>query len=152
MIDEPGPWGTGPFTLVQGASSILTRNVIMYTVVSAILLVASFGIYTTTEEIDLVSQAVLSPEEADKLAKELVQGLLSDLVPPSEGIWDLLPQHRRVALGRHDAALPGHGRQGPRRAPAPVRWPGRGRASPRCVCRRAGLRPTIAAFRAVDSV
>lgn len=31
MIDEPGPWGTGPFTLVQGASSILTRNVIMST-------------------------------------------------------------------------------------------------------------------------
>ena len=29
MIDEPGPWGTGPFTLVQGASSILTRNVVM---------------------------------------------------------------------------------------------------------------------------
>ena len=29
MIDEPGPWGTGPFTLVQGASSILTRNAIM---------------------------------------------------------------------------------------------------------------------------
>ena len=29
MIDEPGPWGTGPFTLVQGASSMLTRNVIM---------------------------------------------------------------------------------------------------------------------------
>jgi peptide/nickel transport system substrate-binding protein len=29
VIDEPGPWGTGPFTLVQGASSILTRNVIM---------------------------------------------------------------------------------------------------------------------------
>ncbi|MCW2537535.1 MAG: ABC-type dipeptide transport system periplasmic component-like protein [Modestobacter sp.] len=29
MIDEPGPWGTGPFTLVQGASSITTRNVIM---------------------------------------------------------------------------------------------------------------------------
>jgi peptide/nickel transport system substrate-binding protein len=28
-IDEPGPWGTGPFTLVQGASSVLTRNVIM---------------------------------------------------------------------------------------------------------------------------
>ena len=26
MIDEPGPWGTGPFTLVQGASSILTRK------------------------------------------------------------------------------------------------------------------------------
>ncbi len=25
MIDEPGPWGTGPFTLVQGASSITTR-------------------------------------------------------------------------------------------------------------------------------
>lgn len=25
MIDEPGPWGTGPFTLVQGASSIKTR-------------------------------------------------------------------------------------------------------------------------------
>ena len=25
MIDEPGPWGTGPFTLVQGASSISTR-------------------------------------------------------------------------------------------------------------------------------
>jgi len=29
VIDEPGPWGTGPFTLVQGASSILTRNVVM---------------------------------------------------------------------------------------------------------------------------
>ncbi|MHA6796340.1 hypothetical protein ACVGVM_22925 [Pseudonocardia bannensis] len=29
MIDEPGPWGTGPFTLVQGASSIVTRNAIM---------------------------------------------------------------------------------------------------------------------------
>lgn len=29
MIDEPGPWGTGPFTLVQGASSITTRNVVM---------------------------------------------------------------------------------------------------------------------------
>jgi peptide/nickel transport system substrate-binding protein len=29
VIDEPGPWGTGPFTLVQGASSILTRNAIM---------------------------------------------------------------------------------------------------------------------------
>jgi peptide/nickel transport system substrate-binding protein len=29
VIDEPGPWGTGPFTLVQGASSMLTRNVIM---------------------------------------------------------------------------------------------------------------------------
>jgi peptide/nickel transport system substrate-binding protein len=29
VIDEPGPWGTGPFTLVQGASSIITRNVIM---------------------------------------------------------------------------------------------------------------------------
>lgn len=29
MIDEPGPWGTGPFTLVQGASSILTRHAIM---------------------------------------------------------------------------------------------------------------------------
>ena len=29
MIDEAGPWGTGPFTLVQGASSITTRNVIM---------------------------------------------------------------------------------------------------------------------------
>jgi len=25
VIDEPGPWGTGPFTLVQGASSISTR-------------------------------------------------------------------------------------------------------------------------------
>jgi peptide/nickel transport system substrate-binding protein len=29
VIDEPGPWGTGPFTLVQGASSILTRHAIM---------------------------------------------------------------------------------------------------------------------------
>ncbi len=29
MIDEAGPWGTGPFTLVQGASSITTRNVLM---------------------------------------------------------------------------------------------------------------------------
>jgi len=29
VIDEPGPWGTGPFTLVQGASSILTRNAVM---------------------------------------------------------------------------------------------------------------------------
>ncbi|MDP9498147.1 MAG: ABC transporter substrate-binding protein [Actinomycetota bacterium] len=29
MIDEAGPWGTGPFTLVQGASSITTRNAIM---------------------------------------------------------------------------------------------------------------------------
>ena len=29
MIDEAGPWGTGPFTLVQGASSITTRNVVM---------------------------------------------------------------------------------------------------------------------------
>ncbi|TWF75740.1 peptide/nickel transport system substrate-binding protein [Pseudonocardia hierapolitana] len=29
MIDEPGPWGTGPFTLVQGASSILTRHAVM---------------------------------------------------------------------------------------------------------------------------
>jgi len=29
VIDEAGPWGTGPFTLVQGASSITTRNVIM---------------------------------------------------------------------------------------------------------------------------
>ena len=29
MIDEPGPWGTGPFTLVQGASSITTRPAIM---------------------------------------------------------------------------------------------------------------------------
>lgn len=29
MIDEPGPWGTGPFTLVLGASSITTRNVVM---------------------------------------------------------------------------------------------------------------------------
>ena len=28
MIDEPGPWGTGPFTLVQGASSITTRAAI----------------------------------------------------------------------------------------------------------------------------
>jgi ABC-type transport system substrate-binding protein len=29
VIDEPGPWGTGPFTLVQGASSILTRHAVM---------------------------------------------------------------------------------------------------------------------------
>ena len=29
MIDEPGPWGTGPFTLVQGASSITTRGATM---------------------------------------------------------------------------------------------------------------------------
>jgi peptide/nickel transport system substrate-binding protein len=29
VIDEPGPWGTGPFTLVQGASSITTRAAIM---------------------------------------------------------------------------------------------------------------------------
>ena len=29
MIDEAGPWGTGPFTLVQGVSSITTRTVIM---------------------------------------------------------------------------------------------------------------------------
>jgi len=29
VIDEPGPWGTGPFTLVQGASSITTRPAIM---------------------------------------------------------------------------------------------------------------------------
>lgn len=29
MIDEPGPWGTGPFTLVQGASSMTTRSVVM---------------------------------------------------------------------------------------------------------------------------
>ena len=29
MIDEPGPWGTGPFTLVQGASSITTRLAVM---------------------------------------------------------------------------------------------------------------------------
>ena len=29
MIDEAGPWGTGPFTLVQGESSITTRTVIM---------------------------------------------------------------------------------------------------------------------------
>ncbi|MEX5721705.1 ABC transporter substrate-binding protein [Geodermatophilus maliterrae] len=29
MIDEPGPWGTGPFTLVQGASSITTRAALM---------------------------------------------------------------------------------------------------------------------------
>jgi peptide/nickel transport system substrate-binding protein len=29
VIDEPGPWGTGPFTLVQGASSITTRLSVM---------------------------------------------------------------------------------------------------------------------------
>ena len=29
MIDEPGPWGTGPFTLVQGASSITTKLAVM---------------------------------------------------------------------------------------------------------------------------
>ncbi len=29
MIDAPGPWGTGPFTLVEGYSSISTRNAIM---------------------------------------------------------------------------------------------------------------------------
>ncbi len=29
MIDEAGPWGTGPFTLVQGESSITTRTVLM---------------------------------------------------------------------------------------------------------------------------
>jgi ABC-type transport system substrate-binding protein len=29
VIDEPGPWGTGPFTLVQGASSITTRLAVM---------------------------------------------------------------------------------------------------------------------------
>ena len=28
MIDEPGPWGTGPFTLTEGFSSITTRTVI----------------------------------------------------------------------------------------------------------------------------
>ncbi len=31
MIDEAGPWGTGPFTLVQGASSITTHHVLMST-------------------------------------------------------------------------------------------------------------------------
>jgi len=29
VIDAPGPWGTGPFTLVEGYSSISTRNAIM---------------------------------------------------------------------------------------------------------------------------
>ncbi len=29
MIDAPGPWGTGPFTLVEGYSSISTRCAIM---------------------------------------------------------------------------------------------------------------------------
>ena len=29
MIDVPGPWGTGPFTLSEGSSSITTRTVIM---------------------------------------------------------------------------------------------------------------------------
>jgi len=29
VIDEAGPWGTGPFTLVQGESSITTRTVLM---------------------------------------------------------------------------------------------------------------------------
>ncbi len=29
MIDEAGPWGTGPFTLVQGASSITTKHIII---------------------------------------------------------------------------------------------------------------------------
>lgn len=29
MIDAPGPWGTGPFTLSEGCSSITTRTVVM---------------------------------------------------------------------------------------------------------------------------
>ncbi|MDP9433813.1 MAG: ABC transporter substrate-binding protein [Actinomycetota bacterium] len=29
MIDEAGPWGTGPFTLVQGASSITTHQLLL---------------------------------------------------------------------------------------------------------------------------
>jgi ABC-type transport system substrate-binding protein len=29
VIDQPGPWGTGPFTLAEGYSSISTRNAIM---------------------------------------------------------------------------------------------------------------------------
>ncbi len=29
MIDEAGPWGTGPFTLVQGASSITTHHLLI---------------------------------------------------------------------------------------------------------------------------
>lgn len=34
------------------------------------------------------------------LARELVEGLRSDLLPEDDGIWDLLPEHRRVSLNQ----------------------------------------------------
>jgi ABC-type transport system substrate-binding protein len=97
VIDEPGPWGTGPFTLVQGASSILTRNVVM----SSNPYTASWLIESEDRSAELVLEANLDhwnrAERGPRVQRavfrnNLVPSLALDLCLSGDGEVDIVTE------------------------------------------------------------
>lgn len=109
MIDEPGPWGTGPFTLVQGASSILTRNVIM----SADPYTCSWLIESEDRSPELVLEANLDhwnrAERGPRVQRAVFRNNLSpsealDLCISTDGEVDIVTEVSPADAGRVEAS------------------------------------------------
>lgn len=82
MIDEPGPWGTGPFTLVQGASSITTRNVIM----TATPYAAAWLIESEQRTPELVLEANRAHWNAAERGPRVERAVFRNNLTPSEAL------------------------------------------------------------------
>jgi peptide/nickel transport system substrate-binding protein len=82
VIDEPGPWGTGPFTLVQGASSILTRNVIM----SPSPYTASWLIESEDRSIEVVLEANLDHWNRAERGPRVQRAVFRNNLSPSQAL------------------------------------------------------------------
>jgi peptide/nickel transport system substrate-binding protein len=82
VIDEPGPWGTGPFTLVQGASSIFTRNVIM----SADPYTCSWLIESEDRTPELVLEANLDHWNLEARGPRVQRAMFRNSLSPAEAL------------------------------------------------------------------
>ncbi|MQA14302.1 MAG: ABC transporter substrate-binding protein [Pseudonocardiaceae bacterium] len=82
MIDEPGPWGTGPFTLVQGASSILTRNAVM----SADPYTCAWLIESEDRSPDLVLEANLDHWNREARGPRVQRAVFRNDLDPAEAL------------------------------------------------------------------
>ncbi len=104
MIDEPGPWGTGPFTLVQGASSITTRNVIM----SAEPYACAWLIESEQRDPEVILEANLDHWNAAERGPRVQRAVFRNSLSPSEALNLCLNQDGEVDIvtevGPDDAA------------------------------------------------
>jgi peptide/nickel transport system substrate-binding protein len=82
VIDEPGPWGTGPFTLVQGASSILTRHAIM----SANPYAASWLIESEDRSAEVVLEANLEHWNRAERGPRVQRAVFRNNLSPSQAL------------------------------------------------------------------